>query len=112
MTSCSSAATRPPISTIPALGRSSPATMLSSVDLPLPEDETVGVEVEAWRTALLRSGATAEIRIGGAGPHQIALRPATHQHHAHVALHESRQIHGPSLRRDVRVHPVGEFAKL
>src|SRR5260221_193923 len=32
--------TRPPISTIPALGRSSPATMLSSVDLPQPEGPT------------------------------------------------------------------------
>src|SRR5216684_5670362 len=32
--------TRPPISTIPALGRSSPATMLSSVDLPQPDGPT------------------------------------------------------------------------
>src|SRR5713226_3894206 len=32
--------TRPPISTIPALGRSSPATMLSSVDLPHPDGPT------------------------------------------------------------------------
>src|SRR6266700_1755700 len=32
--------TRPPISTIPALGRSSPATMLSSVDLPQPDVPT------------------------------------------------------------------------
>src|SRR3954467_11301138 len=32
--------TRPPISTVPALGRSSPATMLSSVDLPQPEGPT------------------------------------------------------------------------
>src|SRR5580693_3792494 len=31
---------RPPISTIPALGRSSPATMLSSVDLPQPDGPT------------------------------------------------------------------------
>src|SRR5438445_6209417 len=32
--------TRPPISTIPAVGRSRPATMLSSVDLPQPEGPT------------------------------------------------------------------------
>src|SRR5947208_226426 len=32
--------TRPPISTVPALGRSSPATMLSSVDLPQPDGPT------------------------------------------------------------------------
>src|SRR5213078_1848924 len=31
---------RPPISTVPALGRSSPATILSSVDLPQPEGPT------------------------------------------------------------------------
>src|SRR6478735_5113788 len=32
--------TRPPISTSPALGRSSPATMLSRVDLPQPDGPT------------------------------------------------------------------------
>src|SRR4051812_15137841 len=32
--------TRPPISTVPAVGLSSPATMLSSVDLPQPEGPT------------------------------------------------------------------------
>ena len=32
--------TRPPISIVPALGRSSPATMLSSVDLPQPDGPT------------------------------------------------------------------------
>jgi len=53
-----------------------------------------------------------EVGRGGAGLEQIALRPAARQHHAHVALDEGRQVHGPGLRGDVRVHVVGELAKL
>ena len=35
-----SSTTRPPISTVPALGRSRPAMMLSNVDLPQPDGPT------------------------------------------------------------------------